>query len=200
MNRSLGGATPAVRPKFLGGLKLVFHGMKPRKRLFGGKGSYGNGAAMRVAPVGLLYHDDFDKLRSVAYAQSIITHAHELGIEGAILQAFAVTLAVKEDPLKGLEAHAFLEKLLTLTNSQVYMEKLEAALNFLDGKPSRREVAGKLGNSVEAYNSVPTAIYCFLLNHESFKEAVAYAVSLDGDRDTVAVVRITMLQPYRKCG
>ena len=37
------------------------------KRLFGGAGSYGNGAAMRVAPVGVFYHDDLEQLRSVAY-------------------------------------------------------------------------------------------------------------------------------------
>jgi len=70
----------------------------------------------------------------------------------------------------------------------VYKEKLEAALSLLDEKPSRRKVVEKLGNSVEAYNSVPTAIYCFLRNHESFKDAVEYAVSLGGDRDTIAAM------------
>ncbi|MEM2447150.1 MAG: ADP-ribosylglycohydrolase family protein [Candidatus Bathyarchaeia archaeon] len=158
------------------------------KRLFDGMGSYGNGAAMRVAPVGLLYHDDFEKLRSVASAQSIITHAHELGVEGAVLQAFAVALAVRENPSKGLDAHAFLERLSTLTTGTVYKEKLEAALSLLDEKPDRRKIVEKLGNSVEAYNSVPTAIYCFLRNHESFKDAVEYAVSLGGDRDTIAAM------------
>ncbi|MBC7130234.1 ADP-ribosylglycohydrolase family protein [Candidatus Bathyarchaeota archaeon] len=53
--------------------------------LFGGQGSFGNGAAMRVAPVGLLYYDRLDRLREVAYTQSRITHTHVLGMEGAAL-------------------------------------------------------------------------------------------------------------------
>lgn len=158
------------------------------KRLFGGVGSYGNGAAMRVAPVGLLYHDDLEKLRSVAYAQSLITHAHELGIEGAVLQAFAIALATKEDPSKGLNVYTFLERLLGLTNSTVYREKLETALSLLKEKPNKHKIVERLGNTVEAYNSVPTAIYCFLCNHQSFEKAVAYAVSLGGDRDTIAAM------------
>ena len=158
------------------------------KRLFGGMGSYGNGAAMRVAPVGLLYYDDFEKLRLVACGQSLITHTHELGVEGAVLQAFAVALAVKEDPSEGLDAHAFLGKLLGLATSSVYKEKLETALSLLNEKPDKHKVVERLGNTVEAYNSVPTAIYCFLRNHESFKEAVSYAVSLGGDTDTIAAM------------
>lgn len=158
------------------------------KRLFSGAGSYGNGAAMRVAPVALLYHDDFGKLRLVAQAQSMITHAHELGVEGAILQAYAIALAVKEKPSEKLDAHAFLKSLLALTENYVYREKLEAAMRLLNWKPGRREVVESLGNTVEAYNSVPTAIYCFLRNHRSFEAAVAYAVSLGGDTDTIAAM------------
>jgi len=55
-------------------------------------GSYGNGAAMRVAPIGVLYHDDPEKLRQVVYGSSQITHAHHLGKQGALLQASAVAL------------------------------------------------------------------------------------------------------------
>ena len=143
---------------------------------------------MRAAHVGLLYYDDFKGLRSVAYAQSIITHAHELGIEGAVLQAFAVALAIKEDPSKGLNAHAFLERLLGFTTNTMYKEKLEMALSLLNEKPDKHKVVENLGNTVEAYNSVPTAIYCFLRNYQSFEKAVTYAVSLRGDRDTIAAM------------
>jgi len=48
-------------------------------------GSFGNGSAMRVAPVGLLYSRNLEKLREVAYQSSSITHSHELGKEGAAL-------------------------------------------------------------------------------------------------------------------
>ncbi|HJX69575.1 MAG TPA: ADP-ribosylglycohydrolase family protein, partial [Dehalococcoidia bacterium] len=47
------------------------------RKLYGG-GSYGNGSAMRIAPIGIFYYDDPAKLREIAYKSSQITHAHEL--------------------------------------------------------------------------------------------------------------------------
>jgi poly(ADP-ribose) glycohydrolase ARH3 len=35
---------------------------------------------------------------------------------------------------------------------------------------------------------VPTALYCFLSHAESFEDAVAYAVSLGGDTDSIAAM------------
>jgi len=160
---------------------------KAAKRLFGGAGSYGNGAAMRVAPVGVLYHDDLEHLRSVAYGQSRITHVHELGMDGAAIQAYAVALAVNADPSSELDSYAFLKKLKDFTHNEVYKRKLEMAWELL-GETNKRRVAREIGNGVEAYNSVPTAIFCFLHNEGSFEDSVLYAVSLGGDTDTIAAM------------
>ncbi len=62
------------------------------------QGSFGNGAAMRVAPVGLLYHQNSVELRRVAELSASITHAHPLGKEGRALQANAAALAARSDP------------------------------------------------------------------------------------------------------
>jgi len=157
------------------------------KRLFGGAGSYGNGAAMRVAPVGVFYHDDLEQLRSAAYSQSRITHVHELGMEGAAIQAYAVALAVDADTSSELDSHGFLEKLKDSTQNEVYKRKLERVWELL-GETNKRRVARELGNGVEAYNSVPTAIYCFLRNQGSFEDSVLYAISLGGDTDTIGAM------------
>ncbi|NIR86931.1 hypothetical protein GWO13_04880 [Candidatus Bathyarchaeota archaeon] len=157
------------------------------KKLFGGEGSYGNGAAMRVAPVGILYHDDPERLRSVAYSQSQITHAHELGKEGAALQAYAVALAVNANPSSQLETSPFLEKLKDFTRSRVYRRKLEAAEKLLS-EEDRFRVVRELGNGIEAQNSVPTAVYSFLRNPQSFEESLIYAISLGGDTDTIGAM------------
>jgi len=157
------------------------------KRLFGGSGSYGNGAAMRVAPVGLFYHDDPEQLRAVAYGQSQITHAHELGKEGALLQAYAVALATNADPSFELDSSVFLKKLKDFTRNEVYRQKLERARKLL-GETSRLRVAEELGNGIEAHNSVPTAIYSFLRHPDSFEECVLYAISLGGDTDTIGAM------------
>jgi len=157
------------------------------KRLFSGSGSYGNGAAMRVAPVGLFYHDDLEQLRAVAYDQSQITHAHELGKEGALLQAYSVALATKADPSFELDSSVFLKKLEAFTRSEVYRQKLERVWELL-GETNRLRVARELGNGIEAHNSVPAAIYSFLRRPDSFEECVLYAVSLGGDTDTIGAM------------
>jgi len=157
------------------------------KRLFGGYGSYGNGAAMRVAPVGLFYHDDLEQLRAVAYGQSQITHAHELGKEGALLQAYAVALAAKADPSFELDSSVFLEKLKDFTRNEVYRQKLERVGELL-GESNRLRVARELGNGIEAHNSVPAAIYSFLCHPDRFEECVLYAISLGGDTDTIGAM------------
>jgi len=53
---------------------------KAAEKLYGG-GSFGNGSAMRMAPVGLLYYGygDSPRLREIAYQSSRITHAHRAG-------------------------------------------------------------------------------------------------------------------------
>ena len=142
---------------------------------------------MRVAPVGVFYHDDLELLRSVAYGQSRITHVHELGMEGAAIQAYAVALAVTAYPFSELNSHSFLRKLKDFTHNEVYKRKLERVWKLL-GETNKGRIARELGNGVEAYNSVPTAIYCFLRNQGSFEDSVLYAVSLGGDTDTIAAM------------
>jgi poly(ADP-ribose) glycohydrolase ARH3 len=149
-------------------------------------GSFGNGAAMRVAPVGLLYHDDPRLLREVAYHTAGITHSNELALEGAAVQACAVALATLADP-QNINRKEFLGALRMFTLPGPYQEKLKMIIKFLDDPPGREEIVKALGNGVEALNSVPTAVYSFLLN-PGFEAAVVYAVSLGGDADTLGAM------------
>jgi poly(ADP-ribose) glycohydrolase ARH3 len=144
------------------------------------EGSFGNGSAMRIAPVGIFYWDDPVKLKEIAYESSRITHCHQLGMEGAALQARAVALAVKEEPL-------FLEKLVDFTEVDLYKRKLERMKRLLSRKEEREEIVKELGNGIEAFNSVPAAILSFSAN-QSFEEALVYAVSLGGDTDTIGAM------------
>src|SRR6516164_7679036 len=57
-------------------------------------GSYGNGSAMRAAPIGLVYHRDLEKAAAVAVASSRPTHSHSLAYQGVELQVIAVASAV----------------------------------------------------------------------------------------------------------
>lgn len=159
---------------------------KASEKLYPG-GSYGNGSAMRIAPVGLFYHDDPTALKEVAYRSSHITHAHELGKQGAALQAYAVALATKAVPSSPFEGDDFLRRLRDFIEHQVYQEKLKS-IERLIGEGDKAKVVLELGNGIEAFNSVPTAIYSFLTHPHSYEQAVLYAISLGGDTDTIGAM------------
>ena len=152
------------------------------------QGSLGNGAATRLAPIGLRYHADPKSLRDVAYNAAGITHSHPLALEGAAVQACAVALAVLADPL-AMKKKEFLGALRMFTQPGPYQEKLKAIIRLLDTDTdtSKKEVVKTLGNNPEALNSVPTALYCFLANPD-FESAVIYAASLGGDADAIGAM------------
>jgi poly(ADP-ribose) glycohydrolase ARH3 len=159
---------------------------KAADKLYRG-GSYGNGSAMRVAPIAVFYHDDLTMLREVAYRSSRITHSHFFGQEGAALQSFAIALATGSEPGESFDQQEFLSGLTKLSQHETYRKKLETVRMLLEGTDNNKVVA-ELGNTVEAFNSVPTAIYSFLSHHDSFKAAVLFAASLGGDTDTIAAM------------
>jgi poly(ADP-ribose) glycohydrolase ARH3 len=142
---------------------------------------------MRVAPVGLFCYDDPPRLKEIAYQSSQITHAHELGKEGAALQAYAVALATAADPSSPLPRDEFLAKLYDLMRHPTFKEKAKR-MRELWGEKDKSKIVAELGHGIEAFNSVPAAIYSFLRHPDSFEEAVAYAISLGGDTDTIGAM------------
>jgi poly(ADP-ribose) glycohydrolase ARH3 len=175
------------------GMPRIFRMMKSGRVGFGmldrqiyPEGSFGNGAAMRVAPVGLFYYNDSRTLREIAYHTASITHSNELALEGAALQACAVALAVVTDP-KNIRTREFVGALRMFTKPGPYQEKLKTIARLLDEKSGKVQVVKELGNGAEALNSVPTAIYAFLANLD-FESSVTYAVSLGGDTDTIGAM------------
>lgn len=158
----------------------------PAQALFGGAGSFGNGAAMRVAPVALYSFSSVEATAELARNSARVTHAHPLGIEGAVLQAQAVAFILRTDPDSPLDIGAMLDCL----RSSVTSHRLLAALDVIEGMlmlgASPAEVVQRLGNGAVAHRSVPTALFAFLSHSNSFPEAVLYAISLAGDTDTIA--------------
>ncbi|XP_059996546.1 ADP-ribosylhydrolase ARH3 isoform X1 [Lagenorhynchus albirostris] len=88
---------------------------EPARAQFNGKGSYGNGGAMRVAGISLAYSSVQD-VQKFARLSAQLTHASSLGYNGAILQALAVHLALQGES----SSEHFLEQLLG------HMEELES--------------------------------------------------------------------------
>jgi len=153
--------------------------------LFGGNGSFGNGAAMRVTPAALAYYRYPQSVVSVAAQSALITHSHALGIEGAVLQACAIAYLVQWDSDVSFNSSELLKLLEGCASTQPYREKIER-IRVLLPDATLGEVVGELGNGIAAHEAVPAALYSFLRNWDSFSNAVLYAISMGGDTDTIA--------------
>jgi poly(ADP-ribose) glycohydrolase ARH3 len=102
-----------------------------------------------------------------------------------VLQASAIALLLQHPPDIPLDGHSFLDELRAQMRAHLYLQKLERIQALLPDS-AREEVIARLGNGIEAYEAVPAAVYAFLRQAGSFAEAVAYAISLGGDTDTIA--------------
>jgi ADP-ribosylglycohydrolase len=154
------------------------------------KGSFGNGAAMRVSPVGLFFHHDLEALREAAMDQANVTHTHPLGEWGAVMQASCVGLALLQDPKKSLTKEKIIIELREILwpGPVEYQKALNEMENiFAQGKKvETRVIARRLGNGVEAHRSVPSASYVAMTYSPDFQDAIRAAISLGGDTDTIA--------------
>lgn len=161
------------------------------RRVFDG-GSYGNGGAMRVASLAVAYRSDGDALREATRVATEVTHAHPLGVSGAQLQARAVAEAIGRDPT-GLDVDDYLQACLDgvdagLDMDATWPDRIETVRDLLRRDPGTREVVDELGHDSRVFRSVPTAVYAALARHESFADAISYAVSLGGDADTIGAM------------
>jgi len=157
------------------------------KSLFGGRGSFGNGAAMRVAPVGLLYHDSLDLYEKVHLSASV-THAHPLGVDGSAIQAKAVAQAVVLDPENDFSPDEFLNGLLDFTRTPEMKTKLLLVQRLIAENISPMRAAQHIGRSVSAHESVPFSVYSFLLYPRSFENCLFCSILNGGDRDTLGAM------------
>jgi poly(ADP-ribose) glycohydrolase ARH3 len=154
------------------------------------QGSYGNGSAMRVAPIGLFLHNDLTRLVEVVRISSVVTHSHYLAVQGATLQATAVAIAVRGN----FDAGQFLGTLkIALSHFEkrgedtlVYRKALAQIEEGISKSVPAQKMAALLGNGIKAQEAVPMAIYCFLANRDSFEKALEAAIFLGGDTDTIA--------------
>lgn len=133
--------------------------------------SYGNGSAMRVFPVGLLY-DSLEKTRKMARLSAEITHNHKEGIRGAEATASVMWLArngVCKDEIRKYIINEF---------SDSFLYCLDKTCD---------EIRPKYHFDVSCMGTVPEAIQCFLEGN-SFEECIRLAVSLGGDADTIGCI------------
>jgi poly(ADP-ribose) glycohydrolase ARH3 len=163
------------------------------RSMFGGEGSYGNGAAMRVAPVALYSYPSQHRAAEVAHQTALITHTHPQGIDGAVMQAVAVTALLGRTSTNG--PSEITSVLLSHVKTSVFRNKLMFIDRHIGDRPLD-EIADVLGTGIAAHTSVPTALACFLAHLDSFADAVTAAISLGGDTDTIAAMTGALAGAY----
>ena len=135
--------------------------------------SYGNGSAMRVAPV-VTFAKDVNRCIELAYLSSIVTHNHPEGIKGAIVTAVCVYLASKKDITKG--------DIIKYASSH-YPE-----LNKMNKENMHSYLSShKLYPPVSCQKSLPIALYSFA-NTDNFEDCIRMAISFCHDTDTDAAI------------
>jgi len=142
-------------------------------------GSYGNGAAMRVAPVGLMFCHDIDRLLKESELSARVTHAHELGIEGANLIALAIAAVLKMDRFDRV---AFFDLLIPHCRTEEFLWQMQTLREL------ERDALVTFGNSLEAHRSVVTAIQIFVDNPNDYTEVMRSAIGMGNDVDTLCAI------------
>jgi poly(ADP-ribose) glycohydrolase ARH3 len=165
------------------------------KSLFGGRGSMGNGGAMRIVPLGLFYHGS-EHLYEMASASAEVTHAHPVGKDGAAVEAWAIAHAVRLDPRRQFPLEAFTQGVISFARTPEIRDKMRLIQTLLDKEMPPKIAADTLGRSVLVEESVPFAIYSFLRHPRSFEDCLFCAILNGGDRDTLGAMACAVSGAY----
>lgn len=152
---------------------------------FEGQGSWGNGAAMRVAPLGAWFADDPERAAYEAARSAEVTHRHPEGVAGAVAVAVATALAWRGPA----DAEAYVRAVADLTPPGTVRERLGAVLRLLD-RPDPARVGRTLGNGrrVSAPDTVPFTVWIAARYRGDFAGAFWATASAGGDVDTTCAI------------
>ena len=109
-----------------------------------GEGSHGNGAAMRVAPIGAFFADNIEQVIQEAQASSLPTHTHCEAIAGAVAVAIAAALATKVGNGLMMSPTDFLKHVLLRTPESVTRNGINTVYH-IGGNTDPHSVAEQVG-------------------------------------------------------
>lgn len=155
----------------------------------GTHGSFGNGSAMRVAPIGAYFADDPDAAAHHAALSAEITHAHPEGIAGAI--AIAVGAAVAWQSRHEMTTRSqFLSRVIPYIPDGVIREGVQKAYDMPPHLNITMLASFHLGNGrdVKCSDTVPLALWLSATYLYEYEEAIWQTISAGGDVDTLAAM------------
>lgn len=145
-------------------------------------GSYGNGAGMRVSPVGWVAESE-NEVKELSKIVTEVTHNHPEGLKGAEAVAMAVYLARTGKSKQEIRA-----------KMQQYYPQLGDE-NFKISNIYGHYGYDEMGNWVTCQGSIPQALAAFL-DSENFEDAIRNAVCIGGDSDTIGAMAGSIAEAY----
>lgn len=140
--------------------------------------SYGNGAGMRVSPVGY-FCDTVDDAKKWAKASAEVTHNHPEGIKGAQAIACAIVLAKNGKSKEEIKEYTENEFGYDLNR------KITDMVNFYNDDMYQYILSRKHKFDATCQVTVPEAIIAFL-ESKDYRNAIDLALLIGGDSDTIA--------------
>ena len=135
--------------------------------------SFGNGSAMRVAPVAW-FAETLEECEALAKASAEVTHDHPEGIKGAVATAGAAFLARTTKDMDAVKEYT----------AQFY----EIGFTIDEIRPTYRF-------NETCQETVPQALQAFF-ESEDFEDAIRTAISVGGDSDTLAAITGTVAEAF----
>ncbi|WP_371555129.1 ADP-ribosylglycohydrolase family protein [Streptomyces longwoodensis] len=171
-------------------LRLVREGGDWRElsaALFNGQGSWGNGAAMRIAPLGAWYADDPEQATHQAEISAYPTHQHREAVVGAMAVAAAAALAAAPDGPPSPES--LLDGVVALVPRSAVGAGLRRAQDMLDyGDAATVAAVLGCGRRTTAHDTVPFAVWSAARSLGGYEEAFWTTAQVGGDVDTTCAI------------
>jgi len=167
------------------------------RNAFGG-GSFGNGAAMRVAPIGGYFFEDLERVVEMAERSARVTHYHAEGIAGAIAVAVAVAVATElRDQTPRFVSTKIWDEVLVRTPSGEVRDRIGVARGLETAGAA--DAARRLGNGsqISAPDTVPFCLWSACRCLEDYREAILSTIEVGGDCDTNAAIVGAIVAAYR---
>jgi ADP-ribosylglycohydrolase len=157
---------------------------------FRGMGSFGNGASMRVAPLGAFFADQpLEVVCNQARLSAEVTHAHAEGIAGAIAVAAAAALAWQRRGASEALGRTWIAAVRDAIPPGYTRDAMAEALD-VPSDATIVEAAQSLGNGsgVTAPDTVPLCLWVVAHASRGFEQALWHTVGALGDRDTTCAI------------
>lgn len=140
--------------------------------------SFGNGAAMRISPIGWIANSE-EEVKRLSYNVTSVTHDHPEGIKGAEVTAMCIYYARIGKPKGFIRDYIF----------EQYPEVALLDYNDLVENFKHEE------ETCQA--TLPQALYCFLISN-SFEDCLRTTISIGGDCDTTSAISCAIAEAYYK--